>query len=55
MQEIENAALTAGEEQALEARRKVLANASTIRDSIAKAYALLSGDDETSGAVDLLG
>ncbi len=55
VQEIENAALTAGEEQALEARRKVLANASTIRDSIAKAYALLSGDDETSGAVDLLG
>lgn len=55
VQEIENAALTAGEEQTLEARRKVLANASTIRDSIAKAYALLSGDDETSGAVDLLG
>lgn len=55
VQEIEGAALTAGEEQTLEARRKVLANASTIRDRVAKAHALLSGDDDTPGAVDLLG
>ena len=55
VQEIEDAALTAGEEQALENRRKVLSNASTIRDRIAQCYALLSGDDETPGAVDLLG
>lgn len=55
VQEIEDAALTAGEEQTLEARRKVLANASTIRDRVAKAHALLSGDDDTPGAVDLLG
>ena len=55
VQEIEEAGLTAGEEQTLEARRKVLANASTIRDRVAKAHALLSGDDDTSGAVDLLG
>lgn len=55
VQEIEDAALTAGEEQALESRRKVLSNASTIRDRIAQCYALLSGDDETPGAVDLLG
>ena len=55
MQEIEDAALTAGEEQTLESRRKVLSNASTIRDRIAQCYALLSGDDETPGAVDLLG
>lgn len=55
VQEIEDAALTAGEEQTLEARRKVLANASTIRDRVAKAHALLSGDDNTPGAVDLLG
>ena len=55
VQEIEEAGLTAGEEQALEARRKVLANASTIRDRVAKAHALLSGDDDTPGAVDLLG
>ena len=55
VQEIEDAALTAGEEQTLESRRKVLSNASTIRDRIAQCYALLSGDDETPGAVDLLG
>ena len=55
VQEIEEAGLTAGEEQTLEARRKVLANASTIRDRVAKAHALLSGDEDTPGAVDLLG
>ena len=55
VQEIEEAGLTAGEEQTLESRRKVLANASTIRDQVAKAHALLSGDDDTPGAVDLLG
>ena len=55
VQEIEEAGLTAGEDQTLEARRKVLANASTIRDRVAKAHALLSGDDDTPGAVDLLG
>ena len=55
VQEIEDAGLTAGEEQTLESRRKILANASAIRDKIAQSYALLSGDDELSGAVDLLG
>lgn len=55
VQEIEESGLTAGEEQTLESRRKVLANASTIRDRVAKAHALLSGDDDTPGAVDLLG
>lgn len=55
VQEIDDAGLTAGEEQTLESRRKVLANASTIRDRIAQCYALLSGGDEASGAVDLLG
>ena len=55
VQEIEDAGLTAGEEQSLESRRKILANASAIRDKIAQSYALLSGDDESSGAVDLLG
>lgn len=55
VQEIEDAGLTAGEEQILESRRKILANASAIRDKIAQSYALLSGDDESSGAVDLLG
>lgn len=55
VQEIEDAGLTAGEEQTLESRRKILANASAIWDKIAQSYALLSGDDESSGAVDLLG
>lgn len=55
VQEIDDAGLTAWEEQTLESRRKVLANASTIRDRIAQCYALLSGGDEAPGAVDLLG
>ena len=55
VQEFDDAGLTAGEEQTLESRRKVLTNASTIRDRIAQCYALLSGDDEAPGAVDLLG
>lgn len=55
VQEIDDAGLTVGEEQTLESRRKVLANASTIRDRIAQCYALLSGGDEAPGAVDLLG
>lgn len=55
VQEIDDAGLTTGEEQTLESRRKVLANASTIRDRIAQCYALLSGGDEAPGAVDLLG
>ena len=55
VQEIEDAALTAGEEQTLENRRKVLANASAIRDRLAQSYALLSGSDDAAGAVDLLG
>lgn len=54
VQEIEDAALSSGEDQALENRRKILANASTIRDRIAQSYALLSGNDESEGAVDLL-
>lgn len=55
VQEIDDASLKAGEEQTLESRRKVLANASTIRDRIAQAYALLSGGDDSAGAVDFLG
>ena len=55
VQEIEDAGLTAGEEQTLENRRKVLSNASSIRDRLAQSYALLSGSDDAAGAVDLLG
>ena len=53
--EIDDAAMTAGEEETLESRRKVLANASTIREQIARAYAALSGGDEAAGGVDLVG
>ena len=55
VQEIEDAGLTAGKEQTLENRRKVLSNASAIRDRLAQSYALLSGSDDAAGAVDLLG
>ena len=56
VQEIEDASLTAGEEEeTLAARRKVLADASTIRERISQSYALLSGGDDAPGAVDLLG
>ena len=55
VQEVEDAGLTAGEEQTLENRRKVLSNASAIRDRLAQSYALLSGSDDAAGAVDLLG
>ena len=55
VQEIEDAGPTAGEEQTLENRRKVLSNASAIRDRLAQSYALLSGSDDAAGAVDLLG
>ena len=55
VQEIEDAGLTAGEEQTLENRCKVLSNASAIRDRLAQSYALLSGSDDAAGAVDLLG
>ena len=55
VQEIEDAGLTAGEEQTLENRRKVLSNASAIRDRLAQSYALLSGSDDAAGAVDMLG
>ena len=55
VQEIEDAGRTAGEEQTLENRRKVLSNASAIRDRLAQSYALLSGSDDAAGAVDLLG
>ena len=51
VQEIEDASLTAGEEETLAARRKVLANASTIRERISQSYALLSGGDDAPGAV----
>lgn len=53
--EIDAADLTPGEEEALEARRTVLANAETIRSNVAVAYAALSGADEEGGVCDMLG
>lgn len=53
--EIDAAALTAGEEETLEARRTVLSNAEEIRSRMAAAYAALSGSDEEGGICDLLG
>ena len=55
VQEIEDAGLTAREEQTLENRPKIQSNASAIRDRLAQSYALLSGSDDAAGAVDLLG
>ena len=55
LDEIDDAELKPNEEENLLARRQVLANAETIRKNIIRVYGLLSGDDETSGAVDRLG
>ena len=53
--EIDSAELVVGEEETLEARRTVLANAETIREKLSAAYAALSGSDQEGGACDLLG
>lgn len=55
LEEIDAAELKSDEEDTLQARRKVLANAETIRKSILRVYGLLSGGDEQSGVVDHLG
>lgn len=53
--EIDAAALTVGEEETLEARRQILANAETIHAKVAAVYGLLFGTDEESGVCDRLG
>lgn len=55
LDEIDGADLKSDEEELLQARRQVLANAETIRKSILRVYGLLSGGDEQSGVVDHLG
>lgn len=55
LDEIDAAELKSDEEEVLQARRQVLANAETIRKSILRVYGLLSGGDEQSGVVDHLG
>lgn len=55
LDEIDAAELKADEEEELLARRRVLANAETIRKNILRVYGILSGSDDASGAVDFLG
>ena len=52
--EITKAGLEAGEDEALEARRKILQNAEKLSDGIHEAVACLYGDDDTDGAAALL-
>ena len=54
IEEISKANLEAGEDEALEARRKVLQNSEKISDAINDAVANLYGDDDTDGAAGLL-
>ncbi|MDR3207771.1 MAG: DNA repair protein RecN [Oscillospiraceae bacterium] len=49
--EIEEAALEAGEDDELLARREVLRNADRLNEAVQSAAALLLGDEETDGAV----
>ena len=55
LDEIDAAELKPDEEEELLARRRVLANAETIRKNILRVYGILSGSDDASGAVDFLG
>ena len=52
--EIEKAELEAGEDETLEARRKVLQNAEKISDYMNEAVENLSGSDDTDGAASLV-
>jgi len=52
--EIEKAELEAGEDEALEARRKVLQNAEKLSDGLNGAVESLYGSDDTDGAISLL-
>ena len=54
IEEISKAELTAGEDEQLENRRKVLQNAEKLSDSMNAAVACLYGDDDTDGAAALL-
>lgn len=54
IEEISRAGLKAGEDDALEARRKLLQNAEKLSDGLDGAYGALCGGDETDGAASLL-
>lgn len=52
--ELEGAELKEGEQEALSRRRDLLRNAEKLLSAAAEAHAALSGDEDNSGAVDLL-
>ena len=54
IQEIEKADLTAGEDEGLESRRKILQNAEKLSDSMNTAVECLYGGEDTDGAASLL-
>ena len=54
IEEIRRAGLKAGEDDALEARRKLLQNAEKLSDGLDGAYGALCGGDESDGAASLL-
>ena len=54
IQEIERAELQPGEDEALEARRKVLQNAEKLVEGLARAVSALYGDEDRDGAAGLL-
>lgn len=54
IEEISRAALSAGEDETLEARRKLVQNAEKLSDGLHDAALALNGDDETEGAAALL-
>lgn len=53
--ELERADLQAGEEESLLARRELLRNAEKLIDAVQSAHYALSGDEESQGAVALIG
>ena len=53
IREIEDADLTAGEEEDLQARRTLFRNAEKVASQLSAAHALLLGDEDTDGAVSL--
>ncbi|MDL2289075.1 AAA family ATPase, partial [Oscillospiraceae bacterium OttesenSCG-928-F05] len=52
--ELEQAALRSGEEEALEARRKILSGAARITEAVGQSFFALYGDEDSSGACDLV-
>ena len=55
LEEIGRAALQPGEDEQLESRRKLLQNAEKLSEALAAAAMALSGGEDASGAVDLVG